>query len=272
MSVAAQIVHIDDAAPEAMARGNGWSITDFRLPLSARQGLKTTCFRARFEPGAVHKKHRHDACDEIYYVISGTGAAGCGNAVGDIRSGHFHYVPHSHPHWLANSAGDHAIEVVGWYIGAGSVAETGYAYLGEVTDADLAAPRGAFEAGALRHIGDATPVQAGTAAKIDISDIRLGIGPAQGSAHAAWRTVFAPGDASRRHLHETADELYYVIEGEARLAAGDDFHIIRAGHAVFIPAGMPHEVANISKDEPFLAVGIYDGAADFEAAGTVFLS
>ncbi|NIQ96680.1 MAG: cupin domain-containing protein, partial [Desulfuromonadales bacterium] len=44
-------VHLDDVAPENMDKGDGWHITDFRLPLSARNGCGSTLFRARFFPG-----------------------------------------------------------------------------------------------------------------------------------------------------------------------------------------------------------------------------
>lgn len=136
------LIHVDDVTPESMAKGDGWLISDFRLPFGAHNGCSSTLFRARFLPGAVHKKHTHEACDEIYYVISGHGLAGAGDDRVEVRSGQFHYIPKGVKHWLHNLSDTDAIEVVGVYIGAGTVAETEYTYKGDVTEQDLIARTG----------------------------------------------------------------------------------------------------------------------------------
>ena len=131
------LVHLEDVKPEVMDEDAGWSITEFRLPISKKQGSTTTMFHARFMPGAIHKKHRHDNCDEIYFILNGQGLAGAGADRAKVRKGHFHYIPKGVEHWLYNLSEREAIEVIGVYIGAGSVEETGYVYLGEVTGDDL---------------------------------------------------------------------------------------------------------------------------------------
>jgi len=135
------MVHLDDVKPENMDEGDGWMISDFRLPISGRIGYGSTLFRARFMPGAVHKKHAHGNCEEIYFVISGRGLAGAGDDRVEVRAGDFHYIPAGVEHWLHNLSGTDPIEVVGIYINAASVEATGYTYLGDVTEADLAAAR-----------------------------------------------------------------------------------------------------------------------------------
>lgn len=130
-------VHLDDVAQENMNKGEGWNITDFRLPLSAKNGCTSTLFRARFFPGAVHAKHEHENCEEIYFVISGHGLAGAGPDRVEVHGGQFHYIPSGVEHWLHNLSDTDPIEVVGIYVGAGSVAETGYVFRGNVTDEDL---------------------------------------------------------------------------------------------------------------------------------------
>jgi mannose-6-phosphate isomerase-like protein (cupin superfamily) len=132
-------VNLDDVLPENMNAGEGWSITDFRLPLAGHNGCSSTLFRARFFPGAIHKKHRHEDCDEIYYVISGHGLAGAGPDRPEVTGGQFHYIPSGVEHWLHNLSDDETIEVVGIYIDADSVAATGYVYMGEVEASDLTA-------------------------------------------------------------------------------------------------------------------------------------
>jgi mannose-6-phosphate isomerase-like protein (cupin superfamily) len=135
------MVHLDDVEPADMAAGDGWLISDFRIPIGSHNGYSSTLFRAHFLPGAVHKKHRHDHCDEIYYVISGHGLAGAGDDRAEVRGGHFHYIPKGVEHWLYNLSASEALEVVGVYIGAGNVAATGYVYMGDVGEADINAPR-----------------------------------------------------------------------------------------------------------------------------------
>lgn len=140
------MVHLDDVQPEIMDQGEGWLINDFRLPIGRHNGFSTTLFRASFLPGAVHKKHRHDNCEEIYYVISGHGLAGAGSDRVEVRGGYFHYIPKGVEHWLYNLSDSEPIEVVGIYVEAGSVVESGYVYMGDVTEEDLerrtAQPRG----------------------------------------------------------------------------------------------------------------------------------
>ena len=131
------VIHVDNVQPENMSSGDGWLISDFRLPFGAHNGCSSTLFRAKFLPGAVHKKHTHEACDEIYYVISGHGLAGAGDDRVEVRGGQFHYIPQGVEHWLHNLSPTDPIEVVGIYIGAGSVSETAYVYKGDVTEQDL---------------------------------------------------------------------------------------------------------------------------------------
>ena len=94
-------------------------------------------FHARFMPGAIHKKHRHDNCDEIYSIVSGHGLAGAGDDRVEVRGGHFHYIPKGVEHWLHNPSGTETLEILGIYIGARSVEDTGYVYTGNVTQEDL---------------------------------------------------------------------------------------------------------------------------------------
>jgi hypothetical protein len=44
-------------------------------------------------------------------------------------------------HWAYNLSKTEPLEAIGLYIGAGSVEETGYVYMGDVTEADVNAKR-----------------------------------------------------------------------------------------------------------------------------------
>ena len=133
------VLHWDDVIPENMNKDEGWHINDFRLPFGTHNGCSTTLFRAQFFPGAVHKKHSHENCEEIYYLISGHGLAGAGNDRVEVTAGQFHYIPRGVEHWLYNLSNTEPIHVIGIYIGSGSVAETGYVYRGDVTPEDVMA-------------------------------------------------------------------------------------------------------------------------------------
>lgn len=50
-------------------------------------------------------------------------------------------------------------------------------------------------------------------------------------------TEMVDGEA---HFHELADEMYYIIEGEGYVELDGDTHPVRAGSAVYIPAGVTH--------------------------------
>lgn len=128
------LVHVDDIKPEKMDEKEGWVISEFRLPISGRQGSSTTAFHSVFRPGSTHAKHRHTNCDEIAVYLKGHGVVGQGDERAKVRAGHCRLMPRGSEHWLVNSSRTEPIEVVGIYVGAGSVEGTGYAYTGEVTE------------------------------------------------------------------------------------------------------------------------------------------
>jgi uncharacterized protein GlcG (DUF336 family) len=57
----------------------------------------------------------------------------------------------------------------------------------------------------------------------------------------------APGDVE---VHERETDVMYAVEGEARVIAGDKTYELRAGDAIAIPAGQPHQFVEVS--DPFL--------------------
>jgi uncharacterized RmlC-like cupin family protein len=66
-----------------------------------------------------------------------------------------------------------------------------------------------------------------------------------------------PGGRAKAHLHEHHETAIYVIGGEAHTWYGDRLQehvIVRAGEFFYIPAGMPHLPANLSKTEPCVCV------------------
>lgn len=52
-----------------------------------------------------------------------------------------------------------------------------------------------------------------------------------------------------RHVHKVQEETFYVLEGECEWQIGDELICATPGMFVFIPPGVPHNIANIS-DRP----------------------
>ncbi len=57
--------------------------------------------------------------------------------------------------------------------------------------------------------------------------------------------VLAPGDGVPIHVHDSADQLLYVVEGEVEVTVGSDSWIARAEDFVSKPHGVPHGFSNV---------------------------
>lgn len=64
------------------------------------------------------------------------------------------------------------------------------------------------------------------------------------------------GPPGRLHRHSQADNVYIVRCGEGLLVADGKEYTIRTNHVVYIPAGMPHSLSNIS-NQNFEILEIY---------------
>ena len=66
---------------------------------------------------------------------------------------------------------------------------------------------------------------------------------AQSLAEATVR----PGQATRRHRHAQAEEIYYILNGAGMITVGREQQAVGAGDAVLIPPGEWHHIANIGR-------------------------
>jgi quercetin dioxygenase-like cupin family protein len=132
------VVDLEDVSPEPVKEEEGWKKMDIRFVITGeRQGSKNcTMFRALFPPGARHMKHSHSNSDELFYMIRGRGASGAGEKEFEMRAGSSHFIPRGITHWLRNLSDTEPIEVVGVYLHAGNLKESGYVFQGEVTEKD----------------------------------------------------------------------------------------------------------------------------------------
>jgi mannose-6-phosphate isomerase-like protein (cupin superfamily) len=265
------LVHVDDVRPENMKQGEGWAISEFRLPISGKNGSSTTIFHSIFRPGSTHARHLHSRCDEIAVYLKGHGTVGQAHERTEVRPGHCRLMPRGVEHFFHNETKDEEGLVIGFYVGAKDVADTGYEFRGNVTEADLKMPRRkGFSDGILVHIDDVKPAQMKVADGWSITDFRLPIGRHNGSPTTLFWAKFMPGAVHKKHRHDNCEELYYVIRGRGLAGAGPDRAEVRGGHVHYIPKGVEHFMYNLSPTEPLEAIGIYIGAGSVEETGYAY--
>jgi len=128
-------VHVSEVPPAGVGSDDGWQSVDIRWVVSNENaGSKEICFwRTVFPPGATHARHIHRNSAEAFFIIRGRGAAGTGDEEHEVGPGTALYVPKGVVHWFRN-VGDVELELVGCYAPAGSLEDTGYEFVGDVTD------------------------------------------------------------------------------------------------------------------------------------------
>lgn len=266
-----KLVHVDDVQPENMKKGEGWAISEFRLPVTGEDGSATTLFHSIFRPGSTHAKHLHSKCDEIAVYLKGHGIVGQSHERTEVRPGHCRLMPAGSEHFFYNETKDEEGLVIGFYVGAKNVADTGYEFRGAVTETDLKVPRrkGLGE-GILLNVEDVQPLELNAKGGWCLSDFRMPIGRHNASAAALYWAKLKPGDIHQKHRLENCEELYYVISGHGLVGAGADRAEVRGGHVHYIPQGVERFLCNVSATEPLEVIGVYTGAGSLEEAGYVY--
>lgn len=265
------LVHVDDVQPENMKEGEGWAISEFRLPISGRHGSSTTMFHSVFRPGSTHSRHLHRNCDEIAVYLKGRGVVGQGAERAEVRPGHCRLIPKGAEHFFHNETKDEDGLVIGFYVGAKDVKDTGYEFRGNVSDADLKTPRvREFSQGAHIHIDEVKPLVKNGVKGWNITDFRLPIGRHTGSPNALFWAKYLPGAMHGKHRLENCEVLYYVIRGNGLAGVGPDRAEVRGGHVHYIPRGVEHFLCNTSKTESLEVIGVYTGAGSVEETGYVY--
>ena len=69
---------------------------------------------------------------------------------------------------------------------------------------------------------------------------RLGGGP------TVLEWTAAPGFSTGDHIHSKIEEIFYVVEGEVQIRAGDRLLKTHAGDFVLVPPGVAHAIGNPS--------------------------
>lgn len=73
-----------------------------------------------------------------------------------------------------------------------------------------------------------------------------------------------PGGGPPLHIHETVDEVFYVIDGVYDIKLGDDVHHAPAGTLVYGPRGVGHEFVNVNdRHSKMLCIATPGGVENF---------
>ncbi|MEE9274905.1 MAG: cupin domain-containing protein [bacterium] len=274
MALQYPLIHVDDAPPERMDESAGWPAAEFRVVLDGRHGCSSTVYHAAFPPGAVHHRHRHEACDEMYYVVSGHGLAGAGPDRVEVFPGHYHYIPKGVEHWLLNLSRNEPLVVIGFYDRAPNLGATGYVYAGEVGEGEIAAPRTLDTArleNPLIH-QDAVPLVKVSRKQGWTQDYFCEpINRSHGAGTCWMYGYFGAGTVHMKHRHENCEEVCYVLKGRGLAGVGPDRVEIREGDFHYIPAGVEHWLANLDETEALVAPGFYIGVGGLDESGFVFM-
>jgi mannose-6-phosphate isomerase-like protein (cupin superfamily) len=68
-------------------------------------------------------------------------------------------------------------------------------------------------------------------------------------AQSLAEATLEPDEATQRHYHRVAEEIYFVLKGSGRMEVDGDTRMIRPGDAVLIPAGAWHSLENNGTSE-----------------------
>ena len=100
-----------------------------------------------------------------------------------------------------------------------------------------------------------------------------GASPIQSEAFAMGYVTLEPKGGQVPWHNQEQDEVYFLIEGTAEMCVGEDRQTLRAGEAVFMPAGEFHQLTNVG-EEPARMIYVYGPAGEVahwrqELAGTL---
>ena len=62
------------------------------------------------------------------------------------------------------------------------------------------------------------------------------------------RHALQAGKRSDYHVHNDAEQLYYVLRGQGKMIVDDEAYPIREGDVIYLPAGVRHRAVNDSDD------------------------
>jgi mannose-6-phosphate isomerase-like protein (cupin superfamily) len=103
-----------------------------------------------------------------------------------------------------------------------------------------------------------------------ISEFRLPITGADGSATAVFHSIFRPGSTHAKHLHDKCDEIAVYLRGNGVVGQGDSRAVVTGGHCRLMPTGSEHFFYNETESEDAIVIGFYMGAPTVPGTGYKF--
>jgi mannose-6-phosphate isomerase-like protein (cupin superfamily) len=103
-----------------------------------------------------------------------------------------------------------------------------------------------------------------------ISEFRLPITGADGSATAVFHSIFRPGSTHAKHLHDKCDEIAVYLKGNGVVGQGDSRAVVTSGHCRLMPTGSEHFFYNETEGEDAEVIGFYMGAPTVPGTGYKF--
>ena len=205
---------------------------DSDLPWACLEHLSSFVLHT-VQGGMSSNLHQHDAQEQFYYVVSGSGEALIGEVRYPMRAGSIAYLPPSVPHqFFANPQEDRVEHLV-----VSCPVERQGSAARVVNWREVVPKTGDHGDAVIWHLLES----------VDESEPETDQ-PCLLGFHYVTQQALVLGKASDRHQHDDKEQVYYVAEGQGALIAGDDLYSIREGDAVYLPMGVPHQILNQAYD------------------------
>lgn len=96
---------------------------------------------------------------------------------------------------------------------------------------------------------EAIVIQAGEGKEVSLRGTQVAYkaeGERPGGGPTVLEFITAPGFDTGEHVHSRIEEVFYVVEGEFQIRAGDRMLHAGPGDSVLVPPGVPHSFGNQS--------------------------
>jgi quercetin dioxygenase-like cupin family protein len=184
--------------------------------------------------------------DAVYYVLSGAGRVSADRQDFSLAEGAMIHIDAGTPYRL--HAGPAGMAVVG-----GPAPVDPWLYEGSAPPPAASGVAGRGRAGVRLFHRDRPDLLM----PLISSDARLVIWPGVGALAANMNYVkMAPGEENVPHAHPVSEDTIYIVEGRGSVRNVDDDTVqeFRAGDAIFVPAGVQHQV-RADAGVPVVSVG-----------------
>ena len=134
--------------------------------------------------------------------------------------------------------------VIGFYVNATNVADTGYKFCGMVTPEDLTQERDGLNEGILIHLQDAIKVDNGLPDSWKQLEVRAPIGIHNGSQNSLLHITMPPDSSTGEIQFNSTEAIYYVDSGEGNISEIAYSKNIVHDSLAFVPASIAHKLKN----------------------------